>query len=101
MAPASGPTRAGTTPSAAPPADQAQPVSTAAPEVPTPPPPTPTAIGFSLDFDPSTGRMFLEAREPVSGFIIYQMPPKYVIKQFTATVGSIEPARGAQVNSAA
>ena len=63
--------------------------------------PTTTAIGFSLSYDPTTGRMFLEAREPVSGFVIYQMPPKYVIKQFNATVNAIEPARGAQVDGAA
>jgi hypothetical protein len=69
--------------------------------VPTPAAPSTSAIGFSLDYDASTGRMILESREPVSGFIIYQMPPKYVIKQFTASVGDIAPARGAQVNSAA
>jgi hypothetical protein len=63
--------------------------------------PSTTAIGFSLSYDPTTGRMFLEAREPVSGFIIYQMPPKYVIKQFNATLNAIEPARGAQVDGAA
>jgi hypothetical protein len=59
------------------------------------------AIGFSLQYDPETRRMFLEAREPVSGFVIFQMPPKYVIKQFSASIGRIEPARGAKVDSAA
>ncbi len=68
---------------------------------PVPAAPSTTGIGFSLSYDPSTGRMFLEAREPVSGFIIYQMPPKYVIKQFNATVNAIEPARGAKVDGAA
>jgi hypothetical protein len=75
------------------------PVAAATPEVPAPP--APSAIGFSLDYDPGSGRMILEAREPVSGFVIYQMPPKYVIKQFTASVAPVEPARGAKVDSAA
>jgi hypothetical protein len=63
--------------------------------------PSGTAIGFSLSYDPSAGRMILEAREPVSGFIIDQIPPQYVIKQFNATVNAIVPARGAQVDGAA
>jgi hypothetical protein len=63
--------------------------------------PSPSAIGFSLTYDTSTGRMILEAREPVSGFVIDQIPPQYVIKQFNATVSAIEPQRGAQVDGAA
>jgi hypothetical protein len=68
---------------------------------PVPSAPSSAAIGFSLSYDPTTGRLFLEAREPLSGFVIYQMPPKYVIKQFNATLNAIEPARGAQVDGAA
>lgn len=64
-------------------------------------PRTSAAIGFSLNFDPNTGRMFLEAREPDSGFVIYCMPPKYVVKQFNATVGDVAPARGTQIDGAA
>lgn len=80
-------------------APAAQPATAATPEVSAPP--APTAIGFSLVYDPGTARMLLEAREPDSGFIIYQMPPKYVIKQFSASVAPIDPARGAKVESAA
>jgi hypothetical protein len=69
--------------------------------VPTPSVSPSSAIGFSTSYDPSTGRIILEAREPRSGFIIYQMPPKYVIKQFAASVGAIEPARGGRVDGAA
>ena len=85
--------------------DQRAPTATvqtaAAQEAPTPSPPTPAAIGFSLTYDPGSDRMILEAREPGSGFVINQMPPKYVIKQFNASVSGIEPARGAQVDGAA
>jgi hypothetical protein len=70
-------------------------------DTPVPAAPSSTAIGFSLSYDPTTGRMFLEAREPASGFIIYQTPPKYVIKQFNATANAVELARGAQVDGAA
>lgn len=78
-----------------------QPAAPKAPEAPAPAPPTPPAIGFSLVYDPGTGRMILEALEPDSGFVIYQMPPKYVIKQFVPSVAPIEAARGAKVDSAA
>ncbi len=89
-----------TAPSTAP-AGAAQGALAPASEVPNSPSPNATAIGFSLSYDSTTGRMILEAREPGSGFIIYQMPPKYVVKQFTATVGGIEPARGGQVDGTA
>ncbi len=59
----------------------------------------PTAIGFALHYDQDLRRMILEARDPISGFVIYQIPPKYAAKQF-ATAGSAEPHRGAQVDSA-
>lgn len=72
-----------------------------APDVPAPPASSASAIGFSTSYDPSTGRIILEAREPGSGFVIYRMPPKYVIKQFTASVGGIEPGRGQRVDGAA
>ncbi len=90
--------------SAAQPAPSRAPESTRAPspvaEAPKPSASPPPAIGFSLLYDPETRRMILEAREPVSGFVIYQMPPKYVIKQFSASIGSIAPLRGEQVDSA-
>ena len=68
-------------------------------ETPTPPAVS-GGIGFKLRYDQDTQRLILEARDPVSGFVIYQIPPQYVIKQFSANIGSVEPARGAQVDSA-
>jgi hypothetical protein len=91
-----GPARSRTPPADAAPA---QPVAAAAPEASAPP--VPAAIGFSLVYDAGSGRMILEALEPDSGFVIYQMPPKYVIKQFTASVAPVDAARGATVDSAA
>jgi hypothetical protein len=93
-------TETATKPGSAPAGEETR-VPAPAQDEPVPSAPSSTAIGFSLSYDPTTGRMFLEAREPVSGFIIYQMPPKYVIKQFNATLNAIEPARGAQVDGAA
>jgi hypothetical protein len=93
-------TETATKPGSAPAGEETS-VPAPAQDEPVPSAPSSTAIGFSLSYDPTTGRMFLEAREPVSGFIIYQMPPKYVIKQFNATLNAIEPARGAQVDGAA
>ncbi len=50
---------------------------------------------------PAAFALTLEARDPVSGFVIYQMPPKYVIKQFSASIStSVAPARGARVDNA-
>lgn len=63
--------------------------------------PSPPAIGFSLSYDAATQRLVLEALEPGSGFVISQVPPGYVVKQFSATVSGIAPARGATVDSAA
>ena len=58
------------------------------------------AIGFTLSYDQATRRLVLEAREPGSGFVIAQVPPGYVVKRFSATIGGIAPARGAMVDSA-
>ena len=45
--------------------------------------------------------MILEARDPVTGFVIFQMPTKYVTKQFSAGAGAlVERARGGKVDSA-
>ncbi|HEV2549857.1 MAG TPA: hypothetical protein VGU20_21275 [Stellaceae bacterium] len=65
--------------------------------------PTPAAspIGFTLHFDGDSQRLILEAREPASGYLIVQIPPKYVVKQFSATVRSnLEPSRGKGLNDA-
>jgi hypothetical protein len=65
------------------------------------PAPTPSPIGFTLHFDGDSQRLILEAREPASGYVIVQIPPKYVVKQFSAAVRSnLEPSRGKGVNDA-
>jgi hypothetical protein len=84
---------------AAAPPDQA-PASAATPAAPAQPPQL-TPIGFTLSYDEATQRLVLEAREPGSGFVIAQIPPGYVVKQFSASIGGIAPARGAKVDSAA
>jgi hypothetical protein len=63
-------------------------------------PSTPGAIGFTLHFDADMQRMILEVREPSTGFVILQLPPKYVIKQFSAGGGAAPSTRGARINSA-
>jgi hypothetical protein len=80
----------------------ASPDAAAHPQAPESPvaPASSAPIGFKLRYDQDTQRLILEARDPVSGFVIYQIPPKYVVKQFTAKVGTIAPARGKQVDSA-
>jgi hypothetical protein len=63
--------------------------------------PAPSPIGFTVHFDGDSQRLILEAREPVSGYVIVQIPPKYVVKQFSATVRSnLEPSRGKGLNDA-
>ena len=63
--------------------------------------PTPSPMGFALHYDLDTQRMILEVREPATGYVIYQMPPKYVIKQFSTSGSAVaSPARGARVDSA-
>ena len=58
-------------------------------------------IGFSLRFDPDTERMILEARDDVTGFVIDQIPSKYVLRQFSARVrGAVLPARGTRIDDA-
>jgi len=84
--------------------DAAQAPATSTPAVAasdTPKAPQPSApIGFSLHYDQDLKRMILEARDPISGFVIYQMPPKYVLRQFSAASSAGAPTRGARVNSA-
>ena len=58
-------------------------------------------IGFTLRFDGDSQRLILEAREPVSGYLIVQIPPTYVVKQFSATVrANLEPSRCKGLNDA-
>jgi hypothetical protein len=78
----------------------AAPATAAVPDVPKAlAPPTPKAIGFALHYDADMQRLILEVREPVTGYLIYQMPPKYVVKQFSASASAAAP-RGARVDSA-
>lgn len=46
---------------------------------------TAPALGFQLQIDPETQRLILEAREPVTGFVVFQSPPKTA---FGSVVGS-------------
>ena len=80
------------------PGEGASPV--AAPDtVRTPPAAASSPYNFVLRFDPDTQRMILEARDSVTGFVIFQMPPKYVIKQFSAgAADKAAPPRGGQVD---
>jgi hypothetical protein len=74
----------------------------AAQSAPQPPSaPVSGAIGFTLTFDPETQRMILEARDAATGFVIDQMPPKYVVKQFSAQVSArVAPSRGTRIDNA-
>ena len=84
----------------------AAPLVPPAPAVTTPAPTAKTLetappIGFTLHYDDDLHRLILESRDPITGFVIYQMPPKYVVKQFTATVTpSLPENRGASVDEA-
>ena len=85
---------------APPPSDSAPaaPVPEAAPRVAET---APSSFGFALHYDQGMQRMILEARDPVTGFVIFQMPTKYVTKQFSAGAGAlVERARGGKVDSA-
>jgi hypothetical protein len=60
-----------------------------------------SGVGFTLNFDPDTQRMILEARDPSTGFVINSMPPKYVIKQFSSQGGGSSAApRGTRLDDA-
>jgi hypothetical protein len=80
----------------------ADPANAQVPDAPkAPASPAPSAIGFTLHFDADMQRLILEVREPTDGFVIFQTPTKYVIKQFFASSGNTAPSpRGARVNSA-
>jgi hypothetical protein len=77
------------------PASAEEQATAAAPKTPSPAP----AIGFTLHFDPDMGRFILQAREPGSGFVIFQVPQKYAVKQLSASASGT-PTRGKSVDSA-
>ena len=87
-------------PRAAAPVTQPVPAAAAAAPVATadsgPKPPS-TPPGFSLHFDSDTQRMILEARDLITGYVIYQMPAKYVIKQLSTSAQPAAP-RGTAIN---
>jgi hypothetical protein len=65
------------------------------------PAPAASAVGFTLTFDPDTQRMILEARDAATGFVIDQMPPRYVVKQFSAQSGvKAAASRGTSIDDA-
>ena len=61
------------------------------------PKPAPAVFGLTMHFDSDMQRMILEARDPASGYVIFQMPAKYVLKQFSANFHATT-SRGASVN---
>jgi hypothetical protein len=61
------------------------------------PKPSTPPFGLTEHFDDDMQRMILEARDPASGYVIFQMPAKYVIKQHSAGASSVT-ARGTSIN---
>ena len=62
--------------------------------------PAPPAFGLVLHYDPDMQRLILEARDPLSGFVILQVPQRYVMEQFATLGASVERMRGKGVDSA-
>ena len=60
--------------------------------------PAPPAFGLVLHYDRDIHRLILEARNPASGFVIFQIPQKTAAEQFVKLRASTEGARGASVN---
>jgi hypothetical protein len=81
-------------------ANTAAPVTPAVPAVDTTssaPKQAPAVFGLTMHFDSDTQRMILEARDPSSGYVIFQMPAKYIVKQFSSG-SAFGSTRGASVN---
>jgi len=55
-------------------------------------------LGFQLQIDPETQRVIIEAREPVTGFVVFQSPPKTAF----SSAGDATPsnARGKSIDRA-
>jgi hypothetical protein len=60
------------------------------------PPPVPAPIGFTLHYDTQTQQLILEARDPATGFVIYQIPPQSAAEQFAAADAGAPAVRGTQ-----
>jgi hypothetical protein len=71
--------------------------TSAAPTLETPAPP---AFGLVLHYDRDMHHLILEARDPVSGFVLFEIPQKSAAEQFVKLHASTEEARGASVNCA-
>ena len=87
------------------------PTAAAGPATATPVPATPAAageqaggvelsapFGFQLQIDPETQRIILEARDPVTGFVMFQSPPKTAFSSVGAAAARV--ARGKTVDQA-
>ena len=58
------------------------------------------AFGLVVHYDGDMQRLIVEARDPVSGVVIFQVPQKYVTEQFARLPASIERVRGTGVDRA-
>jgi hypothetical protein len=54
---------------------------------PAPPVHLGSSVPYTLHFDTEIQRFILEARDPVSGIVIFQMPPKSAFREMEATAG--------------
>ena len=60
--------------------------------------PAPAAFGLVLHYDQDMRRLILEARDPASGLVIFQIPQKYVTEQFARLPVNTGGARGTGVD---
>jgi hypothetical protein len=58
------------------------------------------AFGLVVHYDGDMQRLIVEARDPVSGVVIFQVPRKYVTEQFATLPASVERVRGTGVDRA-
>lgn len=57
---------------------------------------------YALHFDADMQRFILEARDPVTGLVIFQMPPKSAFRELEASAAARAPAqRGGSLNKSA
>jgi hypothetical protein len=59
-------------------------------------PASPPAFSFQLQIDPETQRVILEARDPVTGFVIFEAPPKTAFSAING--GGASNSRGGSVD---
>ena len=76
-----------------------KPDGTAISSAPQKPQSTPV-FGLSLQFDPDTHRVIIEARNPLSGTVVFQVPSKSALQALTDGEKTA-PQRGRSVNSEA